>query len=262
MQVAIIDDNKEDRKDSFTFLKGFFQRTLSKDYFPLMIKEFCSGEEFLASYNPGSYQLIFLDIFMPGLNGIEVAKRIRKNHDPCKIIFLTVTEDMALEGYSVFASGYMIKPLSKHLQELQKTLAYILPQIKAERKQLFVRFNRTRISYLFSRIAYIECYGSHFVTLHVRENANSLNGTGKDFDESEPLQLTAVKTQTTFSECYRELAADVRFLECYHKLCVNMDYVYSMQEECFILKNGMTLPISRRRKTEVKLRYLTYLSKK
>ena len=261
MKIAIVDDSRSDRSESITFLKSYLQKNLPKDFFPLVLKGFSGAEDFLASYKPGSYQLIFLDIFMPCLNGMEVAKIIRKSRDSCKIVFLTVSGDMALEGYTVFASGYLIKPLSGQVKELRKILTHILPMIKADRKQLSVRTNRTLIAFPFSKIVYIECYGSHFATLHVWEGGVKRTADVGNGEGAGTLGLTAVKTQTTFNECFRELSSDSRFLECYHKLCVNMEYIASMQDDHFVLENGLLLPISRRKKAEVKMRYLTYLSK-
>ncbi|MBQ8918980.1 MAG: response regulator transcription factor [Acidaminococcaceae bacterium] len=260
MQIAIVDDSKKDRNESFAFLKNFLQKKLPKDYFPLVLKGFHSADKFFEAYKPGCYQIIFLDIFMPGQNGIEVARRIRREKDPCKIIFLTVTEDMAMEGYSVFASGYLIKPLSERGSDLCKILNHILPEIKADTRQLSVRSDRTLISYMFSKIVYIECYGSHFVTLHVRENPDNEPGRTDNAAKKPAFRLTAVKTQSTFSECFKKLSVDPRFLECYHRVCINMEYVASMEEDSFVLETGLSIPISRRRKAEVKQRYMAFLS--
>ena len=56
------------------------------------------------------------------------------------------------------------------------------------------------------------------------------------------------------------LAQDVRFLECYHRLTVNMEQIEVMEENDFVLKNRAIMPISRRKKAEVKQAYLTYLA--
>lgn len=75
---------------------------------------FSSGEEFLGAFTAGKYDLIFLDIYMDGITGMETAKRIRRADHGCRIIFITTSPEFAVESYDVSASFYLLKPIEKN----------------------------------------------------------------------------------------------------------------------------------------------------
>ena len=71
-----------------------------------------------------------------------------------------------------------------------------------------------------------------------------------------------INTTNAFQDLARNLSSDHRFFECYHRLMVNMDYIESMEEDSFLLKGNISVPISRRKKKEVKQHYLQYMLSK
>lgn len=71
---------------------------------------FNHGDALINSYQKSKVDVIFLDIMMPLLNGMDAAREIRKTDQVVKIIFLTSSPEFALESYDVKASGYLIKP--------------------------------------------------------------------------------------------------------------------------------------------------------
>lgn len=71
---------------------------------------FNHGDALINSYQKSKIDVIFLDIMMPLLNGMDAAREIRKTDQVVKIIFLTSSPEFALESYDVKASGYLIKP--------------------------------------------------------------------------------------------------------------------------------------------------------
>ena len=88
MRIAVVDDIKEER----TLLHGWLYSQLSRRNVPADIVEFESGEEFLLAAKERPFTVLFLDIYMGGANGIEIAKELRKTdadglyhhiHRPC-----------------------------------------------------------------------------------------------------------------------------------------------------------------------------------
>lgn len=75
--------------------------------------------------------IVFLDIEMPGLNGIEVAESLIKKSLKTKVIFVTAYSDYAMEAFSVYASGYLLKPVRK--ERLEKLLEHLRPQLSEEK---------------------------------------------------------------------------------------------------------------------------------
>ena len=110
MKIAIVDDSSLDRD----FLKNgleiiFKERNIEN----LEIQEFSSGEELLnyLRENPSDFfHIIFMDIYMEDLTGVETAKAIRKTDEKVKIVFITTSNEFASESYEVRAEDYLIKP--------------------------------------------------------------------------------------------------------------------------------------------------------
>ena len=115
----------------------------------LRLKNLCNkllpDDELLCYTNPkeaydenvdNKIDIAFLDIEMPIINGIALAKKFKKNNPTINIIFVTAYNNYALDAYSVHASGYILKPITENkLKEELNDLRYI-PEIKANNKKL------------------------------------------------------------------------------------------------------------------------------
>ena len=107
MRISIVDDRLEDRNalqrelDSALREKGYSVETIDL---------YSSGEEFLSGFKKGKYDLIFFDIYMEGINGIEAAAEVRKEDKSVRLIFVTTSNDFAAESYSLRADYYLLKP--------------------------------------------------------------------------------------------------------------------------------------------------------
>ncbi len=115
------------------------------------IKTYSSGEELLKSKR--EFDIIFLDIDMGGINGIETAKRIRVYDKQVKIIYVTNYTDYTSMAFSVHAFGYLVKPL--RLEEVHHQLNEALSYMKEDKEELvefitnegLVRINLNKIYY-------------------------------------------------------------------------------------------------------------------
>ena len=105
MNIAIIDDLKTDSDRLVGLINTYMeQHRLQCRTMDL----FSSGESFLDTFTSGKYHLIFLDIYMDGITGMETAKRIRQTDHDCRIIFITTSPEFAVESYNVNASFYLL----------------------------------------------------------------------------------------------------------------------------------------------------------
>ena len=128
MKIAIVDDSSLDRD----FLKNgleiiFEERNIEN----LEIQEFSSGEELLnyLRENPSDFfHIIFMDIYMEDLTGVETAKAIRKTDEQVKIVFITTSNEFASESYEVRAEDYLIKPFDG--QRMNKIIDRFLEKTK------------------------------------------------------------------------------------------------------------------------------------
>ena len=77
-----------------------------------MIKEFSDGESMLAMIEQEKPDLVFLDILMERMNGIQVAEQIRQVSQNLKIVFTTSSPEYAIDAFRVHADGYLCKPFT------------------------------------------------------------------------------------------------------------------------------------------------------
>ena len=106
MIIAICDDSESILANT----KSLIQKYAAETEQEIKTCEYSSGVDLLEKYT-GNYDIIFLDVKMPVMNGIQTAKEIRKRDKDVSIIFLTSLIQYALEGYKVDATNYIIKPI-------------------------------------------------------------------------------------------------------------------------------------------------------
>ena len=107
MNIAIVDDSESDRQ----LLQELLIRYFDASGISITIYPFQSGELFLAGLSHHSFHLVFLDIFMDEITGMDAAHKLLEAGCDCTIIFLTSSREYALEGYEVGAFRYLLKPL-------------------------------------------------------------------------------------------------------------------------------------------------------
>ena len=120
MRFAICDDSAADRRA----LVSMLQQYCAGRHVQAEIQPFADGRALLDAFAPGKYQILFLDIYMPALTGMEAAKAIREKDTGCQLVFTTTSEDHALESYGVYAAGYLLKPYTQG--QLDETVDWCL----------------------------------------------------------------------------------------------------------------------------------------
>ncbi len=109
IKVAIVEDNIE----SFNNLSSFLKKYSKEKEILFDIHYYDDGKKFVNSleFNDERFDIIFLDIEMPNLNGLEAAKILRQYDETAILIFTTIMRQYAVNGYSVDAMDYMVKPI-------------------------------------------------------------------------------------------------------------------------------------------------------
>ena len=240
MYIAIVDDETRDREEAYTFLQYYLNSRFPHLNGQFHYETFTSAESFLQQFTPHRYAIVIMDIYMHEMNGMEAAEQLTARDPACKIVFLTTSMEHVLEGYMVHAAGYIVKPLAEHLPQFRQTIDYCLEQLHLEQASLPVTIENTAVAVPLADIYYLDCQNSRTVVLHLAQKT--------------------IKTSNTYQECLEYLQRYHEFLECYHRLMINMKKIDVMQEDTFLLKNGESIPISRRKKNEVKQAYLAYLT--
>lgn len=176
MNIALVDDDSKVLEE----LKGLIEEFKKEKGNNATVCSFSDPYEMLESKN--SYSLMFLDIEMPGINGIELGKKIREQSKDAVIVYVTNMAQYALEGYSVNAYDYILKPIKKNVfkEKLEKFIA------EAEKKKdetitILSKYNREVVK--LSNIRYIEVK-SHKLIYHLADREIESWGSISDLAES------------------------------------------------------------------------------
>ena len=188
----------------------------------------------------GGYDILLLDIFMPGLNGIDVAKEIRRRKDKTEVVFLTTSDDFAVVAFSLKAAHYLVKPFTQteFNEAMDRTLAAF-----SENKVIKMCYKLTGggvktvniddILYIESNKHEQKVYLKEGEVLSIREGLNSLQ---EQLDELSPRQ----------------------FLSPYKGFIVNLKAVHSIETGCMKLYGSNSIPIARRNFRQLTDKYYTY----
>ena len=107
-RIAVVDDLERDR----AWLAEKLADYMARDRLEYELTAFASGEGFSAALEQGQrFNLVFMDIYMDGITGIEAAQALRARDMDCKLVFLTTSEDFMRQGFSLNSAHYLIKPV-------------------------------------------------------------------------------------------------------------------------------------------------------
>ena len=234
LRIAICDDLPPERAALGRFLQAYF----SAHPYEYTLTEYARGENLADDYEDGAadFDLIFLDIFLDGMLGMEAARAVRRFDPQVPIIFLTTTPAYALESYDVRAYGYLVKPLDTD-RAAALLDRFLREEYGGRQKTLLLREGRRG-----RRIAYreIESIESCRNVLLVR------------LDNGEEHRVYA-----KLDDVERELAGH-GFLRCHQSYIVNMERVRTAEKD-FIMASGACVPIRQREARAIREAYFEYL---
>lgn len=230
-RIVICDDEDHIRSEIKTYLQDFSK----EENLEFDIQEFVSGGSLVENY-PENVDLILLDIYMKGMDGMEAAKKIRGFDPSVCIIFITTMFQRAIDGYAVRAFGFIRKPVD--YSELSHELRCAFNQIqKTKLQEQFIVIRSSGVSYRIpvSSISYCEVR-NHSVYICTDGVRTEYRCSMKDIEK----QL-----------------APYGFFKCHASFLVSADHISSIEAVQIILTDGSAIPISQRKKKE----FMTELSK-
>ena len=125
MRIAICDDQTDCLEQTAAAVRQCLRGAEAR------LELFKSGSAFLRAFRSNPYDLVLFDIEMPEIDGITLAKKLRKLHADVPIIFLTSHIEYALEGYEVNALRYFTKPVDP--QKLRAVLSVVVERQRQQR---------------------------------------------------------------------------------------------------------------------------------
>jgi len=230
--IGICDDSEVE----LAILRNFIDKFFNLRKLEYSVLTFSSGEELLTYYKTNRLDLLFLDIYMKHINGIETGRSIRTKDTKVEIIYCTASSSYALESYNLLAFGYLVKPFDPvRLRMLLEK--FIEGRPNAEHKHLVVKSN-----YNDRVIDYDEI-------VHIESDDKVLLIFTKDGE--------CIKTYGKLNELEQQLDSP-DFLRCHQSYIINMNYVKSVTDNDFITQENTLIPIRKREIRKIKSAYLEF----
>lgn len=240
MKIVICDDSIED------MLK--MEKLLNK------YSDSCPGIHFvLEKYSDSErlYQQIqkkepadiyLLDMVMPCKDGIDIASLLRKLGDESVIIYITSSEDYALESYQVHAARYLLKPVRE--SDFFEALDFALSLTESKKRLVYpVKTKDGLISVPYSRIEYIENV-SRMLDVHLTD------GTA----------IRSIFIRKSFDQEIAILLESRNFIQVHKSFLINLKFVSKLMPDNILMESGKRIPVSKTRAPGVKKDYLLFVS--
>lgn len=215
-QVAICDDSDKDA----AFVQEILTQWAQDRQIEILARRFPSAESFLFEYEENKeYDILLLDIEMGQMDGVTMAKQVRKDNEAVQIIFITGYSDYIAEGYEVAALHYLMKPVNK--EKLFTVLDRALDKRKQQERYLNLELSGEMVRIPFYDIRYLDVR-QNYVTVHAKE----------DYTVKRPL-----------GEFEKEL--DQRFCRVGRAMILNLKYIQRVTKTEVRLSDGTVLPLPR-----------------
>ncbi len=230
LHIAICDDEKYMSDKIKRMVSDFFGRK----NIDIAISQFASGEELLKCDR--SIDILFLDIQMKDIDGMEAARKLRSRGFKGVVIFITVLKEMVFQSFEVQAYDYLIKPVES--SHFEKTMERLLASMRnAGESRLLVQKGYETSIILFEEIVFCEIMDRK-VYIHL-ESSEVIDY----YDRIEKL----------------ETKLDSRFYRCHRSFIINLQYLKSFKNGTAYMENGKEIPVSRLRSKEFSNVILQYM---
>ena len=184
---------------------------------------------------PPAFDVAFLDVYLPGENGVDIAGELRKISPETAIVFVTTSEDHAVSAFSLGALHYLVKPVTADgIVEVFRRLAELRTR---QRETLSFSVGGDVCTVFLSQICSLES-GNHAVEVSLDDGRR-------------------LKTRTPLYEL--EQRAGKRFLKINRGVIVNMDHIERMGTDCCVLRNGSRFFLAVRERSAICAAYSDYL---
>ena len=230
MRIAICDDERKFIKD--------FQEIMDRSYQSLDMRtdEYTSGVELLKSFQTSRYDIVFLDIEMPGMDGISLARKLRAMSEEVYIIFLTGHIEYALKGYEVNALRFLTKPVTE--DNVREIIEYVLKK-QTSGKFLWISNWEGEQRVKYSDIIYLEAQNQNIVIVTAEKS---------------------YEIRANFNDYEKKLAPD-GFYRVHRSYIVALSKVMMVSGKEITVAGGFKIPIARAREAGFKSAFMSYIGR-
>lgn len=235
INIAICEDQQLEREMIEKLLKHY----INERGLICRIDAFSNGLELLRKEK--NYDILFLDVDMPFINGIELGKKIRRKNRLVKIVYITGYADYAFRAYSVHAFDYLIKPVSKErfYQRVEELFNYI--NMEEKNVKLYFKKDSDLLCFKSKEIYFFESVPSHKIRIITEDGNFEVRGT---IDQT------------------LEQVEKYNFSKTHKSYIVNLDHIIKIEAYQIYLDNNMCVPLAERVAKVFKDEFNLFLQKK
>lgn len=232
MRIAICDDEEVFNMQTVELINSMLAKPTECDIITCL-----SGEELLEKYNAERFNIIFLDIEMGGMNGMDTAREIRKTDENVIIVFLTSYQEFAPDGYEVNAYRYLIKNQPAYIYE--KQFKSIFDEYSQKHKCFMINDRNDKICIHLKDICFFEVMNKN-VTVHTAIKSYEYIGKLSNIEE--------------------QLQNDDSFIKTHKSYIVNVAQIDTIRNFDILMKNSENALMSRNLKKSVVDKYISYMT--
>ena len=215
-RVAIVDDSEPDAQ----FVRGLLIDWSENRQLGIQAQIFSSAESFLFRYaEDKDWDILLLDIEMGAMDGVTMAKRVRRDNEAVQIVFITGYSDYISEGYEVAALHYLMKPVNR--EKLLSVLDRAMEKRRQQERCLILECAGELVRIPFYEIRYLDVR-QNYVTVHAKDDHT---------------------VKRTLGDLEKEL--DNRFFRVGRSMIVNLSFIQRVNKTEIRLSDGTVLPLPR-----------------
>lgn len=238
MKITICDDNKEDLLKIEKLLLAYQERNPRPE---LVVEKYTDAlllYQEMQEKEPAD--IYILDLLMDGKTGIDLGLEMRRSGGESEIIYITSSDDFALDAYGVHAIRYLLKPVRE--EDFFEALDQAIACVRSREQAFFLVKTRDGLeSAAYSQIEYVE---SNARTLVVHQ--------------ADGRYIRSIFIRKSFDDEVRSLVKDRCFVQVHKSFVINLKYVRKLGQGAVVMESGREVPVSKSRMANVKKEYLSY----
>lgn len=231
MRIAIIEDEQVHRELLDTYIRKWGIDTKVT----LTIQHYENAESFLFQWEDMDFDVLFVDIQMSGMNGMELARQVRAKDVNTTIVFTTGISDYLEEGYEVAALRYLLKPISE--EKVASCLSQVIEKRKSDDCVIIHTPNAETRKLSTEEINYVEAMG---------------HGSLVGLAHSE-----AAECKESISEL-AEMLGTKEYRKCHRSYLCRIGNIHQIDKEMIYFDDGSSIPVSRRMYQEINKAFIEY----
>jgi DNA-binding LytR/AlgR family response regulator len=225
MRVAVIDDESIFRMQ----LKMMVEKVATNRALTLEVEEFDTGQSFVEALTERRFDIVFMDIYMPDMDGIETAKKLRALTEKTFLIFMTASEGHYPDAFSLHAFDYVTKPFT--LERIDNLISEIVDHTPIDAIFIKITVGSVDERIYLKNIVSVTTDG-HYLEIHKDDG-------------------TSFRVRLTSGEFLGMTGSDKRFIMINRGIIINMDFINRIEGAEVYLDDRSIYPISAKKVAEI-----------